>query len=55
MERIISRSPNVLSRHNTTGEADFLLLVAAKDLDDYGRFVETVLRNPPGVVSVTSN
>ena len=55
MERIISESPNVLSCHNTTGEAEFLLQVVAKDLDDYSRFLETVVRKLPGVVSVTSN
>lgn len=55
MERILSGCPHVLSCHNTTGEADFLLQVVAKDLDDYSRFVETVLRNLPGVISVTSN
>ena len=55
MERIIARSPNVLACHNTTGAADFLLQVVAKDLDDYSRFVETVLRVLPGVTGVTSN
>lgn len=55
MERIVSESPNVLFCHNTTGEADYLLQVVARDLDDYSRFVESVLRNLPGVISVTSN
>jgi len=53
--RVISGSSHVLACHNTTGEADFLLQVVAKDLDDYSRFVETVLRSLPGVKSVTSN
>ena len=55
IERIVSEYPNVLSCHNTTGQADFLLQVVARDLADYSQFVETVLRNLPGVVSVTSN
>ncbi len=55
MERIISKSPNVIACHNTTGEAEFLLQVVARDLDDYSRFLETVVRHLPGVVSVTSN
>ena len=55
MERMISECPNVLACHNTTGEADFLLQVVARDLADYSRFVETVLRSLPGVISVTSN
>ena len=53
--RTISESPYVLACHNTTGEADFLLQVVAQDLDDYSLFVETVLRNLPGIKSVTSN
>lgn len=54
-ERIIQTSSRVLSCHNTTGEADFLLLVVARDLDDYSRFVEQVLRKLPGVSSIRSN
>ena len=54
-QRIIQSSPNVLSCHNTTGEADYLLQVVAKDLDDYSRFVERVLRRLPGVTSIRSN
>ena len=54
-QKIIQSSPNVLSCHNTTGEADFLLQVVAKDLDDYSRFVERVLRRLPGVSRIRSN
>ena len=54
-ERIIQACPQVLSCHNTTGEADFLLQVVARDLDDYSRFVEKVLRKLPGVSSIRSN
>lgn len=54
-ERIIQASPNVLACHNTTGDADFLLQVVARDLDDYSRFVEEVLRKLPFVSSIRSN
>jgi DNA-binding Lrp family transcriptional regulator len=54
-ETIIESSANVLSCHNTTGEADFLLQVVAKDLDDYSQFVERVLRTLPGVSAIRSN
>ncbi len=54
-EKIILDCPEVLSCHNTTGEADFLLQVVAKDLDDYSRFVDKVLRKIPGVSSIRSN
>ena len=54
-EKIIASAPLVLSCHNTTGEADFLLQVVARDLDSYSRFVEKVLRKLPGVLSIRSN
>lgn len=54
-ERIVQQSDNVLSCHNTTGEADFLLQVVAKDLDDYSKFVEDTLRKLPGVSAIRSN
>jgi len=54
-ERIIRACPNVVDCHNITGEADFLLKVVAKDLDDYSRFVDRVLRQLPGVLSIRSN
>ena len=54
-EKIIQACPNVLTCHNTSGEADFLLQVVARDLDDYSRFVDKVLRKMPGVSSIRSN
>jgi len=54
-ERVIRESEQVLSCHNTTGDADFLLQVVAKDLDDYSRFVEKVLRKLKGVSAIKSS
>jgi len=54
-EAIIGASANVLACYNVTGEADFLLQVVARDLDDYSRFVEQVLRKLPGVYNIRSN
>lgn len=54
-EEIIQHCENVLSCHNTTGAADFLLQVVARDLDDYSRFVDHVLRKLPGVSVIASN
>lgn len=45
----------MLSCHNTTGDADFILQVVAKDLDDYSRFVEKTLRTLPGLTAINSN
>lgn len=54
-EQIINESDNVLACHNTTGEADFMLQVVARDLDDYSVFVEKTLRRLPGVAAIRSN
>ena len=54
-ERIMLDSDNVLTCHNTTGQADYLLQVVAKDLDDYSRFIDQVLRRLRGVSAIQSN
>lgn len=54
-QRIIEVTPNILSCHNTTGEDDFLLVVVARDLDDYSDFVDNTLRRLPGVTKIRSN
>lgn len=54
-ERVIRNSKQVLFCHNTTGDADFLLQVVAKDLDEYSRFVEQVLRKLKGVSAIKSS
>ena len=54
-ERIMLDSDNVLTCHNTTGQADYLLQVVAKDLDDYSRFIDQVLRKLKGVSAIQSN
>lgn len=53
--RIVNDTPNILACHNTTGADDFLLIVVARDLDDYSDFVENTLRRLPGVTSIRSN
>ena len=55
MHEMVEASPNVLACHNITGDADFLLVVVARDLDDYSRFAERVLRNLPGITTIKSN
>ncbi len=54
-EEIVKGSPNILSCHNTTGDDDFLLIISARDLEDYSRFVDRVLRRLPGVTNIRSN
>lgn len=54
-QRIVETTPSILSCHNTTGADDFLLIVVARDLDDYSAFVDSTLRRLPGVTSIRSN
>ena len=54
-QRIVETTPSILACHNTTGADDFLLIVVARDLDDYSAFVDSTLRRLPGVTSIRSN
>ncbi len=54
-ENVIQNCDQVLSCHNTTGDADFLLQVVAKDLDDYSQFIDNTLRKLPGVSAIRSS
>ena len=53
-EREIQGIPRVVSCHNISGTADYLLQVVARDLDEYGVFMRDVLRTLPGVTGVES-
>jgi Lrp/AsnC family transcriptional regulator, leucine-responsive regulatory protein len=53
-EREVQAIPRIVSCHNISGSADFLLQVVAKDLEDYGVFMRDVLRALPGVTAVES-
>ncbi|MFC0402031.1 Lrp/AsnC family transcriptional regulator [Paraburkholderia rhizosphaerae] len=53
-EREILAIPRILSCHNVSGTADYVLQVVAHDLDDYGTFMRDQLRGLPGVSAVES-
>src|ERR1700742_825217 len=53
-EREVQAIARILSCHNVSGSADYVLQVVARDLDDYGAFMRDVLRGLPGVTSVES-
>jgi len=53
-EREIQGISRIISCHNISGSADYLLQVAARDLDEYGLFMRDVLRALPGVTSIES-
>lgn len=54
-ETTINDCPEVMSCHNISGEADFLLIVVAKNLDEYVEFIDQKLRKIPGITDITSN
>ncbi len=54
-EREVSAIERILSCHNVSGSADYILQVVARDLDDYGAFMRDQLRSLPGVTSVESS
>ncbi|WJF92123.1 Lrp/AsnC family transcriptional regulator [Paraburkholderia bonniea] len=54
-EREVLAISRILSCHNVSGSADYVLQVVARDLDDYGAFMRDELRSLPGVTSVESS
>ena len=54
-EREVCAIERILSCHNVSGSADYLLQIVARDLDDYGTFMRDELRSLPGVTSVESS
>ncbi len=44
----------IVSCHNVSGTADYLLQIVVRDLDEYGTFTHDVLRTLPGVTAVES-
>ena len=54
-ELAMQAEARVLSCHKITGNADYLLQVVARSLDDYSQFVEDVLRQLPGVAAIHSS
>jgi Lrp/AsnC family transcriptional regulator, leucine-responsive regulatory protein len=53
-EREIQGIERIVSCHNISGTAHFLLQIVVRDLDEYGLFMRDVLRTLPGVTSVES-
>lgn len=52
---LIGKCPEVIACHMLTGEVDYLLLVVAKDLRSFGRFVEEKILGMPGVKDASSS
>jgi Lrp/AsnC family transcriptional regulator, leucine-responsive regulatory protein len=54
-EKAVSELPQVVLCHGMSGPEDFLLLVVAKDLDDYSNTLLGKLRSLPGVKSIRTS
>ncbi|WP_233867865.1 Lrp/AsnC family transcriptional regulator [Paraburkholderia adhaesiva] len=54
-DREVRAIERIVSCHNVSGSADYILQIVARDLDDYGTFVLDKLRSLPGVTSVESS
>ena len=55
IEKKIRARPEVLECYATTGDADFTLRVAARDIADYDRFLQTFLLELPEIGQVRSS
>jgi DNA-binding Lrp family transcriptional regulator len=54
-EAAIKRCPNVLSCHLMTGEYDYILRIAARDLADYERIHKEWLTAMPHVIKINTS
>ncbi|GIL38289.1 AsnC family transcriptional regulator [Rhodospirillales bacterium TMPK1] len=54
-ERAVSRRPEVLECYSTTGDADYLLRVVARDVRQYEQFLRDVIFTQKAVSQVKSN
>ena len=54
-ENAVRRCPNVLVCYLVSGEYDYILRVAARDLEDYERIHRDWLSAPPHVVKINSS
>lgn len=55
IETNLDAHPNVLFCHKVTGDADYLLQIVAKDLDEYGKFINDIFSTLPGISTINSN
>lgn len=54
-EAAVRRCPNILSCHLMSGEYDYILRIAAKDLQDYERIHKEWLTAMPHVIKINSS
>lgn len=54
-EESVLQRPEVMECFATTGDADFILRVVSRDIEDLNRFLEEVLLGQPQIAQVKSN
>jgi Lrp/AsnC family leucine-responsive transcriptional regulator len=55
IESILRAHPNVILFHKVTGDADYLMQVVAKDMEEYGKLVGDLFADLPAITSINSN
>ncbi|OVZ55268.1 AsnC family transcriptional regulator [Pigmentiphaga sp. NML080357] len=55
LEKLVEANDQVLTCHRVTGEADFVMMVVARDLDSVRDFIDKVLRTLPNVATVRTS
>lgn len=55
LEKLVEASDQVLTCHRVTGEADFVMMVVAEDLDSVRDFIDNMLRTLPNVATVRTS
>ena len=51
----ISQLPEILGLYSTTGEFDYVLFVVARDVNEFGQFLEEQLRHRPGICRINTS
>ncbi len=54
-EKEVQEIPEILSCHNITGDADYILQIVSENLEEYEKLLRKVLRRLPGVTSVKTS
>ena len=54
-EKTVQEIPEILSCHNITGDADYLLQIVSENLESYETLLRKVIRRLPGVTSVKTS
>ncbi len=54
-EQAVSALPEIIACHQVTGGADYMLVIATRDLDSFARLANDKLRRLPGIKAINSS